>query len=292
MRISAVLVSAAVASAPLAAVALATAAHASAPVTATAVTKVSARLDPGYAGNNWASDTLTRTATVTLVGADSTLADCGDVPHCYTYSGTIVDTGTAQAITGETSPGAAAMTIEGSPATAIAGKATVSFHASSNTPDAKLVPAMLSGNGESTTNWVEQFFPGSTQFGAGPQLPSFNWTYTDRSDCQTWVDARTVPKADSGDITGTDLCPVISHGHATATNTRATVTWQATMTGFFAVTITGPGEINGRTAMIHEPEAVYSGLEAGHHYSVKIQPLVNGVAAGKAGMVDVKTTRS
>jgi len=292
MRISAILASAAVASAPLAAVGLATAAHASTPVTATAVTKVSARLDPGYDGNDWASDTLTRTATVTLVGADSTLSDCGDVPNCYTYRGTISDTGTAQAITGQTSPGADAMPIKGSPTAAIAGQAIVTFHASSNTPDARLVPAMLSGNGESNSDWVEQFFPGSTQFGADPDLPSFKWTYTDRADCQTWVDALTVRKADSGDITGTDLCPVVSHGHATATNTRATVTWRATMTDFFQVTITGPGKINGHTAMIHEPQAVYSGLEAGHNYSVKIQPLVNGVAAGKAGVVEFKTTRS
>ncbi len=292
MRISAVLASAAVASAPLAAVALATAAHASTPVTATAVTRVSARLDPGYGGNNWASDTLARTATVTLVGADSSTADCGDVTHCYTYSGAISDTGTAQAITGQTSPGADAMPIKGSPTAAIAGKATVTFFASSSTPDATLVPATLSGNGESTTNWVEQFFPGGTQFGEGPQLASFKWTYTDRADCQTWVDAPTVAKADSGDITGTDLCPVVSHGRATATNTRAIVTWQATMTDFFQVTITGPGKINRHRAMIHEPQAVYSGLEAGHNYSVKIQPLVNGVAAGKAGVVEFKTTRS
>jgi hypothetical protein len=292
MRIRAILASTAVAAAPLAAVGLATAAHASTPVTATAVTHVSARLDSGYAGNNWASDTITRTVTVTLAGTDSTLADCGDVLHCYNYTGTIHDTGTAQAITGETSPGAEGMPIKGSPTAAMVGNATVTFHASSNTPSAKLVPTTLSGNHESTSNWVEQFFPTGTQFGAGPQLPSFRWTYTDSADCQTWVDALTVPKADSGDITGTNMCPVVSHGHATVTDNGATVTWQSTMTDFFQVTITGPGKINGRTAMIHQPKAVYSGLEAGHNYSVKVQPLVNGKAAGRAGVIDFKTTRS
>jgi hypothetical protein len=85
--------------------------------------------------------------------------------------------------------------------------------------------------------------------------------------------------------------PVLSHGRATANNTRATVTWKCTQAVHFRVTITGPGKINGRMATVTVPRAVYTGLESGHTYSVKIQPLVNNKAVGKSGIVVFKTTR-
>jgi hypothetical protein len=85
--------------------------------------------------------------------------------------------------------------------------------------------------------------------------------------------------------------PVLSGGHATANNTRATVTWKCSQPAHFKVTITGPGKINGRTATVTVPKAVYTGLESGHTYSVKIQPLVNNKAVGHSGIVVFKTTR-
>jgi hypothetical protein len=289
MRIRVILASAA-ATAPLAAVGVATAAHASTP--ATASTKITGRLDSGYAGNNWASDTITRTITAAEAGNAPSLDDCGDVTACYAYTGTITDTGTAHAITGQTSPGAQGVAIKGSPNAAINGHATVTFFASAKAPNPTLVPATATGNAETTTDWIEQFFPAGTAFGAGPSLTTWNWTYSDSADCQTWVDAYNGTKATSGDITGVDHCPILSGGHATAGNTRASVTWKSTVTAAFEVTITGPGKLNGRMGKVGKPEAVYSGLESGHTYSVKIQPLVNGVAEGKSGRVDLVTTRS
>jgi hypothetical protein len=43
---------------------------------------------------------------------------------------------------------------------------------------------------------------------------------------------------------------------------------------------------------VGKPLAVYSGLESGHTYSVKIQPLVNGVPTGNSGRVDFVITRT
>jgi hypothetical protein len=85
--------------------------------------------------------------------------------------------------------------------------------------------------------------------------------------------------------------PVLSHGHATVTRTRATVAWKCTATSTFKVTILGPGKLNGRTAVVRTPKAVYAGLESGHHYEVRIQPQVNGKAAGKSGVVSFMTKK-
>jgi hypothetical protein len=288
MRIRAILVTAAAVSAPLAAISFATAAHASTPMTWSATTAVSNRLDSGYGGNNWASDTISRTVAITLTGTATD--QCGEVPACYAYTGTIKDTGTAAAITGQMSPGAQGVPIEGTPTANMAGTASVTFYASSNTPDAKLVPAMLSGNGESTSDWVEQFFPTGTAFGpAGPQLTSWSWNYVDLANCQTWTDALSGSKATSGDITGTDECPVLSAGHAVANANGATVTWKSSKLSGFRITLSGPGPENGRTATVTVPKAVFSGLEHGHTYSVKVQDLYDGHPAGKAGVISFVT---
>ena len=95
MRTRAILVSAVAVAAPLASIAFAsTAAHA-ATTTTTAVTTITNHLDSGYSGDNWATDTITRTASIAMVARDSTLTDCGDgATSCYTYKGTIKDTGT------------------------------------------------------------------------------------------------------------------------------------------------------------------------------------------------------
>jgi hypothetical protein len=294
MRIRTILVSAAAVSAPLASIGVATAAHAAArpvaPVTATATTALTDRLDSGFGGNNWASDTVTRTVMVSLVGNDSTLSDCGEgATSCYTYTGTLKDTGTAHAIAGQISPGAQAVPITGSPNAAMAGHGEYSFHASSNHPNAALVPTHLTGNEETTDNWVEQFFPAGTTFGTGPVLSPWAWTYTDSANCQTWTDAFNIGKADSGDITGVDMCPVLSDGHASVDGAHATITWMCTHTSTFELTIVGPGKINGKMSKVTKPEAVYGGLSIGHSYTVTIQPLVNGDPMGKPGKITFHT---
>ncbi len=292
MRSRLILASAVAVAAPLSAVSFVTAAHAATPVTATAVTKVSNHSDSGYNDGDdggWAVDTFTRTATITLVGADPTLTDCGDTATtCYAYTGTITDTGTAAAITGKASPGAQDVPIKGSPVATMNGKATVTFDASSNTPNATLVPKTMTGNSESTTDWVQQFFPDGVT-GKEPTLTAWKWTYADSADCQTWVDELGGTAATSGDITGVDVCPVLSGGKAVSTKTGATITWSSTHTSTFQLTIVGPGKINGHTAKVTKPEAVYSGLSSGHSYTVTIQPLVGGVAEGKAGKITFKT---
>lgn len=176
--------------------------------TVSATTTLHARPDSGYNGN-WANDSLIRKASVTLAGPDSTLTDCGaTATACYTYTGTIADTGTAYAITGAISPGSQAVKITGTPSAAVAGGTNVDFHASSNAPDGSLVPSSWNGGGGvSTTDWVEQFFPAGTTFGTGPALPNWSWTYKDTKDCQQWVDAYNVTQANSGDITGVSQCP-------------------------------------------------------------------------------------
>jgi hypothetical protein len=50
-----------------------------------------------------------------------------------------------------------------------------------------------------------------------------------------------------------------------------------------------PARKDGRTATVDKPQAVYSGLESGHTYEVHIQPLSDGEAAGKAGVISFRT---
>jgi hypothetical protein len=99
------------------------------------------------------------------------------------------------------------------------------------------------------------------------------------------------PHGKTGKITFRTVAPapVLSGGHATATTRHATVTWKCTVTSAFTVTITGPGPLNGRTSTVTRPQAVYSGVEPGHVYRVKIQPLVNGHPAGRSGLVTWRT---
>jgi hypothetical protein len=190
------------------AVSLAVAGAANAATTVSASTALHARPDSGYSGDNWANDSMTRTAAVTLVEADATLTDCGaTATSCYSYTGTISDTGTAYAVTGAISPGAQAIPITGSPQAAISGTASVTFDASSNTPDAADMPAKWTGGGGvSTTDWVEQFFGSDVTFGAGPDLTTWAWHYSDAADCQQWTDAYNGSQATSGDITGVSQC--------------------------------------------------------------------------------------
>jgi hypothetical protein len=269
----------------------------------TAVTQLHARPDSGYSGNDWANDSMTRTVTVTETGPDPAPSDCGpSATTCFAYTGTISDKGTAFALTGAISPGAQAVPIKGTPSAAITGSATVTFDSSSDAPDAALVPTSLSGDGnaeQTTTNWVEQFFPAGTTFGNGPNLPTWEWDYNDTADCQKWVDAFNGSQATSGDITGVDQCaavPVLTHGKGIfVAPTRENVTWMQSVASWDKFSIVGPGEINGHVGWVNAVAGgvpnvgSYSGLLAHHGYTVTFTPYTakNGtpIAGAKPGVL-------
>ena len=163
---------AAVLAAGIAAGAAASAANAgTGTTTVTATTVLHAYADYGFPGASWATDSITRVATVTL-GLPVTVTDCGgSATTCYGYTATLEDTGIAYALTGATSPGAQAVPITGAPRAVINGGETVTFDASSDAPDAALVPKTVTGAGVSPTDWLEQFFPAGTTDSA-PATPS------------------------------------------------------------------------------------------------------------------------
>lgn len=181
------------------------------PTTATATSSVLDHPDSGDNGQNWAVDTITRTASVTLKDAAST-SNCGaGATSCYLYEGTLADTGSfttassAHVTTDGLSPDKSTA-ISGTETGSITGGSAVEFYASSNAPTAGSVPAVVSGvvSGEETTdNWVEQFFPAGTTFGSGPSLLTWDWTYSTSNTCETWVDAY---NGETGDITGVNAC--------------------------------------------------------------------------------------
>lgn len=183
-------------------------AHAVTPTTASATTQLHARPDSGN-GGTWANDALTRVATVTLTGTDTTSADCGATSgNCYTYSVSIADNGTAYAITGATAPNGTG-TIAGTPSATVTGTMTGTFLASSNTPDGTLVPAAMTGSAVSSHNWAEQFFAAGTKFNMAHSTDAFSYTYTDSKHCQSWLDASTNGDgagSAAGNITGADKC--------------------------------------------------------------------------------------
>jgi hypothetical protein len=100
------------------------------------------------------------------------------------------------------------------------------------------------------------------------------------------------PTGPTSGTTTTSTTPVVSAGHVVSVNNNdAVVAWSATGATSFSVKITGPGKINGFTNTVSVKQATYSGLEAGHTYTVTVQPLVNGKPAGKSGAITIKTTK-
>lgn len=277
-------------------------AHAATPVTSsTASTTLHQRPDSGFGGNTWAEDNLVRVSSATNTGPDFTLTDCGAAAtSCFTYTGEISDTGTAFAKTGAISPGAQAIPIKGTPKAAVVGGSDVTFHASAASPDSTLVPTAFTGDGPvSTTDWVEQFFPAGTTFGADPVLTNWSWKYTDTADCQTWTDAFNILKGDSGDITGVGQCtaaplPVkLFAGQVVAgslTPAHAVLAWKAAPAAAkYKAVMNGPGFIN-RTNTVSQTEAVYTGLKGGHTYKDTLTPEnADGSQAGPSGVITVIT---
>ena len=176
---------------------------------ASATTTFHAHPDSGNHGN-WADDDFTRTASVSFVSVDPTLSDCGSkATACFIYAGTIADAGSFFAISGAQSP-QAGVTMTGTPSGPFKGGSSVKFFSSSNTASAAGVPANVTGAGPvSTTDWVEQFFPAGTTFGAGPTLTDWSWAYSSPVTCENWVDAvnnGSGSRPVDGDITGLSHC--------------------------------------------------------------------------------------
>lgn len=170
--------------------------------------------DSASSGGDWAVDTITRSATINLVGA-APVANCGTgATSCWLYEGTITDTGTFSTqstgdvtVTGKSPE--KGTTISGNVTGTIAGGSNVEFYASSDKPSISLVKdvtgPVMSGSPQSTVGWVQQFFPAGTTFSANfasdADLLNWTWTYTtnNTSPTQTWVNSY---KGDTGDITG------------------------------------------------------------------------------------------
>ena len=88
---------------------------------------------------------------------------------------------------------------------------------------------------------------------------------------------------------GSTVTSSTSGGHVVSrSNNDAVVAWTphgpATQ---WRTTITGPGPINGHVGTTSIPQASFSGLEAGHTYDVKVQPLPSGTP----GTITLVTTK-
>lgn len=180
----------------------------SAGLTVSASTSISGRDDSGNHGN-WAVDAFVRSVTVTRHSAVA-VSNCGSgATSCWYYTAALTDTGSFATGAGAKSPDAGtaiAGTVQGT----MTGGSKIEFYASSNLPAAAAMPATLTGDSPSTTNWVEQMFPAGTTFSA-PSLLDWSWTYSAPNTCETWVDAYNNSDgagAGAGDITGVNACKV------------------------------------------------------------------------------------
>jgi hypothetical protein len=182
------------------------------PVTATATTSITGDQDSGAHGD-WATDTLTRSMTVTKHGA-AAVADCGGnatngITSCYYYTAAMTDTGSFITLAGAKSPQAGA-DINGTLAGSVSGGSDYEFYATSASPSAADVPATLdaSVNGTDSSNWPARFFSSDTKFG-GMNEENWVYTYTAPTTCEQWVDAYNNgggSQAADGDIAGVNAC--------------------------------------------------------------------------------------
>lgn len=150
--------------------------------------------------------------------------------------------------------------------------------------------APLDGSGyESVTNFMNDMFAAGGSGVLEFEDPSWN---APQMTSQQWTELDNAIAAHNGGGGGT-TAPVLSNGHVVSVNNNdAVVAWNSTVTpGSWQVTIVGPGGNNGRTGTVTVPQASYSGLEAGHTYTVTVQQLdANGNAWGNPGQVVFVTT--
>jgi hypothetical protein len=192
-------------------------------LTVTASTSLSNRDDSGNGadnGGNWATDAFIRTVNLTRHEAGPVSNCGGSATTCYFYTASLTDSGTFttqanadtpnQACTEPTVGTCAGLDIQGTVAGNFTGGSKIEFWASSNTPNASLVPATVSGDSPSTTNWVKQFFSGGTDF-SSVSLLNWSWSYNAPATCETWVDALSNGSgngtfAADGNIAGVNQC--------------------------------------------------------------------------------------
>ena len=179
-------------------------------LTVSTSTSVSNRDDSGGNGN-WATDAMVRMVTITRHEA-AAVANCGDgAVTCWYYTATLTDSGTFTTQPGAFTPNQGldnGQKISGTVNGNFTGGSHIEFYASSNAPNASLVPATVSGDSPSTTNWVEQAFPGGTVFSV-PSLLDWSWSYNAPATCEHWTDAFNNSGGQSksaGDITGVNAC--------------------------------------------------------------------------------------
>ena len=175
-------------------------------LTVTGTTSLTNRNDSGNHGD-WATDTVSRTISVTRNGAVEA-SKCGaSATSCWLYTGSLQDNGTFMTKAGAKSPNAG-VDINGTVTGSIIGGSKVEFYADSDHPDAALLQPTYDGNTVSTTTFVEQFFPAGTNFST-PNLVNWSWTYGPTATCEKWVDAYNNGdggQAGDGDITGVNQC--------------------------------------------------------------------------------------
>jgi hypothetical protein len=157
---------------------LATAIPASAapvPGTVTASTAITGRPDSGGNGN-WATDSMTRTLSITRVSGTSYTATATDSAGSFaTAPGDFVPNQSA-------SPGVKfTQVIRGT----FSGTASFAFTAS-EAPSATLVPRRATGSGPTdTSDWYKLAFPAGTVFGGAGILGTWGWSYTVQELCVT-----------------------------------------------------------------------------------------------------------
>lgn len=185
------------------------------PYTSTASTAISNRPDSGDHGN-WALDTFTRTASVSLL-SEVALSNCGGATgtgHCYHWTGKVTDKGSFQSIIGDVSPGNGSLNGGSPPAIGVAVKGTMAgtynydFYSSWKTANKALVATTENdaGNipgGNSTTGlWPAKFFGNTARFYVGGAQSTElgttgSWTYKAAAGADTacpavssqWTDA-------------------------------------------------------------------------------------------------------
>jgi glycosyl hydrolase family 26 len=141
---------------------------------------------------------------------------------------------------------------------------------------------------ESMTNFIDDLFGAG---GSGVlEFEDPSWGAPTMTSKQ-WTELDNALAANSGG--GDTTAPALSNGHVVSVDDNdAVVAWNSTVTpGTWQVTIVGPGPLNGRTKSVAIPRASYSGLEAGHTYTVTVQQLdSNGQSWGNPGQIVFTTT--
>jgi len=160
---------------------------------------------PGY-GGNWATDWLTRTASVSA-GTPVAPSNCDETTGpCYSYTAGVKDEGTFRAITGAETPNQVVpgRTILSAVKGFVTGSASFAFYAT-GVPNPKLVPATYD-NAPYLTDWPELFFPEGTTFVGVTGIP-FSLDYSAWTKCgqQHWLETSSNDYGDlarDGNITG------------------------------------------------------------------------------------------